>query len=95
MYFRKEVHKRELNETNTYLKGLVDKVNSCTNCRWKVGLQLPSTLIERISQAKFNPFGMKNKDYNYKTLKNVTAVKEYVAHLENMFKSERMKKHLT
>lgn len=38
---------------------------------------------------------MKNKDYNYKTLKNITAVKEYVTHLENMFKSERMKKHLT
>ncbi|KAH7699884.1 Protein Y65B4A.2, partial [Aphelenchoides avenae] len=79
MYFRKEVHKRELNETNTYMKSLVDRVNSCTNCRWK---------------AKFNPFGMKTKDYNYKTLKNVTAVKEYVAHLESMFKSERMKKHL-
>lgn len=37
---------------------------------------------------------MKNKDYNYKTLKNVTAVKEYVKFLEEQFESERMKQHL-
>lgn len=61
------------------MKGLVDAVNTDPKSRWK---------------AKFNPFGMKNKDYNYKTLKNVTAVKEYVKHLEDSFGSDKMKKHL-
>lgn len=37
---------------------------------------------------------MKNKDYNYKTLKNLTAVKEYVGYLEEFFRSEKMQKHL-
>lgn len=37
--------------------------------------EIPNVLLNerRRLQAKFNPFGMKNKDYNFKTLKNVTG----------------------
>jgi hypothetical protein len=37
---------------------------------------------------------MKNKEYSHKSLKNITAVKEYVGYLEEYFKSEKMQKHL-
>lgn len=93
-YFRLQFRKREIKELHSYMKGLVDQVNSSPTSRWK---------------AKFNPYGMKNKDYNYKTLKNLTgnfkiilftiywfclAVKEYVGILEEFFRSEKMQKHL-
>ncbi|KAI6183226.1 Cathepsin B [Aphelenchoides bicaudatus] len=78
-YFRLQFHKREIKDLHAYMKGLVDQVNGSPTSRWK---------------AKFNPFGMKNKDYSYKTLKNITAVKEYVGYLEDFFRSDRMKQHL-
>lgn len=78
-YFRLQFRKREIKELHSYMKNLVDQVNSSPTSRWK---------------AKFNPFGSKKKDYNYKTLKNLTAVKEYVGYLEEFFRSEKMQHHL-
>ncbi|CAD5211137.1 unnamed protein product [Bursaphelenchus xylophilus] len=78
-YYRQQIRKQELKDLHSYMKNLVDTVNNSPKSRWK---------------AKFNPFGMKNKDYNYKTLKNITAVKEYVKHLEDFFVSDKMKAHL-
>lgn len=37
---------------------------------------------------------MKNREFNQKTLKNITAVKEYVEHIEKFFQSNQMKDHL-
>ncbi|KAI6230162.1 Cathepsin B [Aphelenchoides fujianensis] len=66
-YFRLQFRKREIKELHAYMKNLVDQVNSSPTSRWK---------------AKFNPFGMKNKEYNHKT------------YIEDFFKSEKMQQHL-
>ncbi|KAI6181491.1 Cathepsin B [Aphelenchoides besseyi] len=79
-YFRLQFRKKEIKDLHAYMKNLVDQVNSSPTSRWK---------------AKFNPFGMKNKEYNHKTLKNITAVKEYVGYIEDFFKSQKMQQHLT
>uniref|UniRef100_A0A915D9I3 Peptidase C1A papain C-terminal domain-containing protein n=1 Tax=Ditylenchus dipsaci TaxID=166011 RepID=A0A915D9I3_9BILA len=78
-YFRWDAHRKELKSTHEYLLKLVEQVNNAPEARWK---------------AKFNPFGIKSTEYNHKSLKNVTAVKEYMAHLETFFKSEAMEMHL-
>lgn len=78
-YYKNENHKKELSEEQAYLGKLVDIVNRGPNCRWK---------------AKFNPFGTKVRNTDYKTLRNVTAVKEYVGHIRKFFESDMMKQHI-
>lgn len=57
------------------------------------GLSIHAFLTSNF-QARFNPFGIRVQDFDHRSLKNVTAVKEYVAHLERFFDTDQMKKHL-
>uniref|UniRef100_A0A0N5BWD6 Pept_C1 domain-containing protein n=1 Tax=Strongyloides papillosus TaxID=174720 RepID=A0A0N5BWD6_STREA len=79
LYYKYVMNKREILTRDSYLKHLVSQVNQGKDVRWK---------------AKFNKFGEKVTNYNYKTVRNSTAVKEYLEYLEKFFKSDRMKQHL-
>uniref|UniRef100_A0A0K0EBM3 C2H2-type domain-containing protein n=1 Tax=Strongyloides stercoralis TaxID=6248 RepID=A0A0K0EBM3_STRER len=79
VYYKYVMNKKETLEKDSYLKHLIAQVNQGKNVRWK---------------AKFNKFGEKVTNYNYKTVRNSTAVKEYIGHLEKFYKSPRMKAHL-
>lgn len=79
MILMSEAKRRAKTEETQYLKGLVDTINNASDVRWK---------------ARFNPFGIRVQDFSHKSLKNLTAIKEYVAHLERFFDSPRMKEHL-
>uniref|UniRef100_A0A915LYV4 Uncharacterized protein n=1 Tax=Meloidogyne javanica TaxID=6303 RepID=A0A915LYV4_MELJA len=67
MILMSEAKRRAKTEETQYLKGLVDTINNASDVRWK---------------ARFNPFGIRVQDFSHKSLKNLTAIKEYVAHLE-------------
>ncbi|KAL3077617.1 hypothetical protein niasHT_037002 [Heterodera trifolii] len=79
-HLRAEARRKSRTDEIAYLKGLVEAVNSATEVKWK---------------ARFNPFGIRQSTFNHqKALKNLTAIKEYVAHLEHFFDSPQMKEHL-
>uniref|UniRef100_A0AC34QRC6 Peptidase C1A papain C-terminal domain-containing protein n=1 Tax=Panagrolaimus sp. JU765 TaxID=591449 RepID=A0AC34QRC6_9BILA len=61
------------------MESLVNQINNAPDVRWK---------------AKYNPFATKTHDYNYKALRNSTAIKEYISILTDFFQSEKMQIHL-
>uniref|UniRef100_A0A0N4ZUB6 Pept_C1 domain-containing protein n=1 Tax=Parastrongyloides trichosuri TaxID=131310 RepID=A0A0N4ZUB6_PARTI len=79
IYYKYSMNKKETLIKDSYLKHLVSQVNQGKDVRWK---------------AKFNKFGEKVTNYNHKSIRNSTAIKEYLGYLEKFFKSERMKNHL-
>uniref|UniRef100_A0A7E4URH6 Pept_C1 domain-containing protein n=1 Tax=Panagrellus redivivus TaxID=6233 RepID=A0A7E4URH6_PANRE len=78
-YLQHEGKRKVTKETHAYMRSLVNQINNAPDVRWK---------------AKFNPFATRTHDYNYKTLKNSTAIKEYIATIEEMFESDKMKEHI-
>ncbi|KAI3416107.1 hypothetical protein GPALN_005656 [Globodera pallida] len=79
-HLRADALQRARADEIAYLKRLVDSVNSATDVKWK---------------ARFNPFGIRQSTFNHqKALKNLTAIKEYVTHLQRFFDSSQMTEHL-
>ncbi|KAI1721760.1 papain family cysteine protease domain-containing protein [Ditylenchus destructor] len=78
-YLRWENERIERLTTHEHLQRIVEQINNSPHVRWK---------------AKFNPFGVRVKDYDHHSLKNITAIKQYFGHIEAFFRSPVMEQHL-